>query len=44
MFQITVRTHPGDWYLGFEDGTKALELGQRSISKGIRDVGFKEVG
>ena len=44
MFQITVRTPPGERNLGFEDGANALEMGQGSIGKGIRDVGCKEVG
>ena len=43
MFQITVRTPPRDRYLGFEDEDKALDLGQVSIGKGVRDIGCKEV-
>ena len=44
MFEITVRMPPGDQNLGFEDGSKALELVQGSIGKEIRYVGCKEVG
>ena len=44
MFQTTVHTPPGERYFGFEDGTKALELGHGSIGKVIRNIVFEKVG